>query len=916
MKTTLRARLVQAWIGWALGRSWLVLCLAFGLAIAAVVYTALQLDFQTRQLDLISSHNPLVQLSKRVKPFEGKDAFTVIIEAPTPLRAIAFLQELTRRLQADSKHFQDVLYRIDPALIQPWALLYLEEKDLQRLQERLAEYPALLQGLAQQPDLLTFLQLVNKEMATRMVGELFTGFLQDTRMPGETKSAPMDIGFLIQTLADIQSSLRGPVVYHSPWAQFFSAGGLERELEGYFWAAEKRYLLLLVTPVKDKQTFNRTRAALERLRTVIQEARAAFPEVQVGVTGQEALRTDEMTIALQDMSWATWISMAGVWLLIFLFFRSGGRTFIRIIALLVGMCWTFGWATLFIGHLNILSVVFAPMLIGIGDDYIAHWFARLEEEEQQPGISPREAILRVGAGAGPGILTAGASAALSFLPFVLTGFKGLVELGLITGVGILLNVAADLIVLPLLSLYSRKPTRLSPPSEAPETANLLRFSRRQAFWVLLGAAVLSVYGGWYGLRVGFDLNPLHLQAAGSESVEWEERLRQHANRSVIHASTLALSADEVFRKTAAFQALPSVWKVQSVFSLLPEQQEDKLPRLHAMLADFPTVRPLAEPGHPPDLNAFRDILGRIRFKMDDAQAEQWGARRPVIEQLASVRELTGDILTILQQDPARSTPALAAYQQRFHQDLRETLELMAQGRQASLMRLDDLPAMLRERFFLNNQYMIRIYPRYDIWEWEPRDRFVSDLRSVDAQVVGDVITLHDFTDAFQQASIEAAIYALLAIFLLLILTFRDWRLSLLALVPLLVGTLLTFGVMGLAEIRFNPANMVFLPIIVGVGVEYGIVLLHRWQEGRMLPGHLPLSTGKGVILAALTTTIGFGSLIICRHQGIFSLGFLSFVGSLFVLAAAVLLIPAILAGMQPPPYEAEKEEQPCNDFGS
>jgi predicted RND superfamily exporter protein len=148
----------------------------------------------------------------------------------------------------------------------------------------------------------------------------------------------------------------------------------------------------------------------------------------------------------------------------------------------------------------------------------------------------------------------------------------------------------------------------------------------------------------------------------------------------------------------------------------------------------------------------------------------------------------------------------------------------------------------------------------------------------------------------------------IALFVLLLLTFRDIRLSLLALLPLGVGTLLTLGLMGLAGIKFNPANSVFLPIIVGAGVEYGIVILHRWQEGRMLPGQLPLSTGKGVILAALTTTVGFGSLIICRHRGIFSLGLLSFVGSLFVLAAAVLLVPAVLSGMTPPPPAAEKEE--------
>jgi hypothetical protein len=117
---------------------------------------------------------------------------------------------------------------------------------------------------------------------------------------------------------------------------------------------------------------------------------------------------------------------------------------------------------------------------------------------------------------------------------------------------------------------------------------------------------------------------------------------------------------------------------------------------------------------------------------------------------------------------------------------------------------------------------------------------------------------------------------------------------LLALIPLLLGSLWTIGAMRLLGIQLNLANSMFLPLIVGAGVEYGIIILHRWREGGMRPGCLPLSTGKGVVLAALTTTFGFGSLMICRHQGIFSLGLLSFAGSLLVLAAAVLLLPAIL----------------------
>jgi predicted RND superfamily exporter protein len=128
------------------------------------------------------------------------------------------------------------------------------------------------------------------------------------------------------------------------------------------------------------------------------------------------------------------------------------------------------------------------------------------------------------------------------------------------------------------------------------------------------------------------------------------------------------------------------------------------------------------------------------------------------------------------------------------------------------------------------------------------------------------------------------------------LTLRGLIPSLVAIVPLIVGTFWTLGLMG---IHFNLANSIFMALIVGAGVEYGVIIIHRWREGRMPSGRLPVSTAKGVILAALTTTLGFGSLMISRHQGIFSLGLLALTGSLCVLLATIVLLPAILALMKP-----------------
>jgi uncharacterized protein len=215
------------------------------------------------------------------------------------------------------------------------------------------------------------------------------------------------------------------------------------------------------------------------------------------------------------------------------------------------------------------------------------------------------------------------------------------------------------------------------------------------------------------------------------------------------------------------------------------------------------------------------------------------------------------------------------------------------------MGIADLPDTLQGWFYREGTFLLRIFPRESVWEEHTLTKFVQELQRVDPKVVGVPVALHVFASAFKDACIKASIYAVIAIVIMLLVTFRDLRLTLLALIPIALGSLWTVGIMGMADIQFNLANSMFMPLVVGAGVEYAVIILSRWREGRMLPGHLPLSTGKGVILAALTTTFGFGALMISHHRGIFSLGFVSWAGSLCVLLSAIIILPAILAGMTP-----------------
>lgn len=886
-----------------------ILAAALLTAAASVWLAFAGIKFQSSELELISTKLPLIAKSDRLDKFGyyGKTTFALVVRAPARDRAIEFMNTLVKKIHADPKHFQDVFYRIDPDEFKKWLLYYLDTDKLVHIKNTLEQNLSMVDKLGDDPDLLNFFDLVNRDMASRMVGELFTGFLGEKGGANSKEEKPMDLEFLIKVMDELSRYLSGGSKYVSPWLTFFKSGSWNLREEGYIWEGNKKFLMAAVVPAKVSGQVSSNEKSLAKLRAYIGELKeSGFSDVEAGVTGQAALNSDEMSTALSDISRATWVSLLGVVLIMALFFRGLRHPIIIVLSLLVGLCWTFGWTAVFIGEINILSIVFAPMLCGLGVDYAIHWFARYEEERAL-SKGNRSAIIKSVAGkSGPAIFIAGLSTAASFLPFALTGFRALVELGLITGMGILFIILADFTVLPALSRYLASQGPLKGGPSRLNGKDLLRLSSSSARALLASALVLAVVGSIFASRVRFDLNPLRLQARSSESVYWEKLLVENSAHSIISAAAIADSAKEAVSESARFEALKTVSKVDNVFTLLPDNQEEKVPVLRSIGRMVPEPEPsivsfaagLEEGGGRLEANeAYKvsliDVLERINFKIEPEQAAKWGASRPDVAQMAKVRDSIVSTIHSLENLPS-ALERLSEYRTLFYKDTVDQWSMIEESSSAPPMNVGDIPPQLKNQFLQGSQYLIRIYPKEPIWSEGALNRFVKDLRSIDPDVVGAPISLYAFATAFKKASIQASLYALISISLLLILVLRSVRLMLITLIPLLVGTIWTVGVMGAAGFDFNLANSIFMPLVVGAGVEYGIIIIQRWGEGLGGHGRLPRSTGKGVILAALTTTVGFGALMIAQNEGIFSLGFVAGAGSICVLAAALLIMPAVL----------------------
>jgi predicted RND superfamily exporter protein len=252
---------------------------------------------------------------------------------------------------------------------------------------------------------------------------------------------------------------------------------------------------------------------------------------------------------------------------------------------------------------------------------------------------------------------------------------------------------------------------------------------------------------------------------------------------------------------------------------------------------------------------------------------------------------------MLSGDPDQRGAKLAAYQQAFFQDVRDTFVAMQNQDDRSALAAQDLPLALRNRLVgKSGVLLLQVYPKEDVWERQPQAEFVRQLRSVDPTVTGTPVQLYEYTTLLKESYEEAASYSLIAIALLIFFHFRRVTCILLALLPVGIGFLYMTGLMGWCGVSFNPANIMTLPLVIGIGVTNGIHILNRFAEEQH-PSILARSTGKAVLVSGLTTIVGFGSLSLAKHQGIASLGFVMAIGTAGCMLAGLTFLPAVLTLM-------------------
>jgi hopanoid biosynthesis associated RND transporter like protein HpnN len=861
------------------------------LAVAGVTYTLHTLSFRTSGRDLLPQNaGYIVRYNQYARDFGELEDIVIVIEARTFEAAKAYAARLVHELRVSPIKFPRVTYRVDPQRFEGRQLLYLPTEQLKEVRDRIFDYQEFMESFAGDPSLARLVEGANAAMASAFVSNLFDLGLE--------KGGGENTRFLQLVLEQISDRLDRPTPYRSPWGTLFSLG--ERPADaGYFLSDDKSLLFALVeTPRSDKGSFTGDRYAIEVIRGVIAKLKPDFPNVQAGVTGGPVLSNDEMTAAFEDSSIATVIAFALTLLVMMLAFWRVGKPLLMLVVLAVTLAWSMGIIALTVGHLTIFSVMFISIVIGIGIDYGIYFLFRYEEEIFL-GRNLKDALQLTAARTGPGMLIGALTAGFTFYVLMLTDFRGIQELGFIAGTAILMAWLGMITLFPALLMlvdrhHAERPRHQAPRAHAIERMHVPVLDRITSYpkTVLTAAGIATVASLGAVPFVGFDYNLLNLQAKGTESVLWEKRILATTGRSGFNGLASATTLEELRKKQEAFGKLPSVSDVDSVLRVIPDNQQEKIDIVKTFAPIVAPVR--VGRSSPVDIERLSRALGELQRRLDIFATEA-GDKLP--KDLKDLRAKTAALLkTLKTADREVVEPALSHLQSQLYRDFTSKFFDLQRNLNPRPVVLADVPEEIQRKFIgKRGNFLLQIHPRVDIWEREGARTFVRELRSVDPDVTGAPIITYEAIGYMERAYYQGTIYAFLVVGILSFLMIRRVKETLLALLPLVLALLWTIGLMRVFGIQFNMANVWGLPLIIGASAEFGLNVMLRYLEGRDHGGPLVArSTVMAVALSGVSTMVGFGSLMIARHQGIYSLGLLLTLGSACGLFASLAVLPVIL----------------------
>jgi hopanoid biosynthesis associated RND transporter like protein HpnN len=853
------ARFVVAIVSVCSRFPWTVLGLATLVTVAAGYYTANHFAINTNTNEFISAklqwRQNLIALDKAFP--QRVDQIVVVIDGATPELAEAAAQSLTDKLKRRPDLYRSVIRPEGGTYFNQAALLFPPVADLKSTLQGLTQAKPFLAALAYDPSLrgiVKAVSFINEGVRTK------AGTFDDFDRPMALLGGAFD-----------------NVLAGRP--EFFSWRGLVSEQ-----APDPRELrrFIEIKPVLDYTALMPGEKASDYIRETARDLGISPKSgVTIRLTGLVPMADEEFG----NIADGAGLNAAGTALIVlFIIWRAlkSGRIVLSVaLCVVAGLAVTAAVGLLMVGALNLISVAFAVLFVGIGVDFGIQFSVRYRAERyKEPNF--QKALAQAAAKSGRPLALAAAATAAGFYSFLPTDYRGVSELGLIAGTGMFIAFFSAITVLPALL------TLLRPPPEEESVGYLFlapvdRFMAHHRYAIVGGTLLVALAGTPLLRHLHFDFNPLNLRSSEVESVATLLDLMRDPNTDTNTIDVLAPSLAQAPPLMARLKQLPEVARVTTLESFIPEDQNEKLALIAPVAKSLgPLLDPAREKEPPTDADDV-EAMQRAAAAFLEAANGQTGKGADDARRLASA----------LQRMAAAAPAVREAARKALIPSLDTMLDLLRASLNAHKVTVASIPPDLAANWVsADGRARIEVAPAGDANDNETLLKFAKAVRSIDPNAMGEPIAVQESGNTVVKAFIEAGLWALISISLLLFIVLRKISDVALTLVPLLLAGVVTLEITVLIGLPLNFANIIALPLLLGLGVAFKIYFVMAWRAGTT--NLLQSSLTRAVFFSAMTTATAFGSLWMSKHPGTSSMGKLLALSLVCTLAAAILFQPALM----------------------
>jgi len=650
----------------------------------------------------------------------------------------------------------------------------------------------------------------------------------------------------------------------------------------YFISQDRSTLLMNAIPNFTMYERDYVQTGTELVQQEVDKLLQDYPDVKAGLSGGLAREHDEQVYAQKSFSYTTFIAMAAILVLLMVAFRMWVAPVMAIVNLFVGLIWALGVAYIIVGSLNMVTSMMSVIILGLGIDFSIHMISQFTEWRAR-GDDIINSLEKTFLKSGKGIITGAVTTACAFLALLISRSQGMREMGIVAGVGLLSVLLATFIFLPALFVLREK--RLDKKIATKSKTRVQRdisfnFLGKLGDWLsnhhIFTIALSTVLSGlliWSALNIKYDRNFLRMEPEGLKSIALMDTIQKKFDLSMEYALCLADSVEESRQLADEYEELGMVARVDDISSYLPsqEEQEKRIPHIKD-IRDKITNASIESEISPEQIESIIGQIERLEMNVMEMQDMAFlGGQDKVDNKCKEIvgspgqpdsKNIIQDLLILLKGDQSKVASGLSQFQRYFAPKYQSVVSKMCN---TDKINLDDLPNSILDQYSnrSRNKFMLTIYPKGNLFEdTEMMNRFYDSVTRVSNKTTGTPILGVALIDIFAQDGRNAILLTLGIVFILLWIDFGKPYYALFAMIPLAMGLFWMVGILNLSGFMLTFMTFTGLPLIIGIGIDDGVHIMHRWQyEGHNRIHTVFSSTGKAILLTSLTTMLAFGSMM-------------------------------------------------------